>query len=123
MNENSELKNELRSVKDDFERLSEIYRKEQQDFKDLKLNIDIDLSKTREEYRRMKVENEKLIARNDTLYKLGNIALNQKEKKTEKESENRNDEDNIEIIEEEVIDIESIVKDKLKVNLHSSSRE
>ena len=45
VNENSELKNELRSVKDDFERLSEIYRKEQQDFKDLKLNIDIDLSK------------------------------------------------------------------------------
>ena len=114
VNENSKLKNELRSVKDDFERLSEIYRKEQQDFKDLKLNIDIDLSKTREEYRRMKVENEKLIARNDTLYKLGNIALNQKEKKTEKESENRNDEDNIEIIEEEVIDIESIVKDKLR---------
>ena len=47
--------------------MSNIYKKEQEDFKDLKLNIDIDLTKTREEYRRMKAENEKLIFKNDTL--------------------------------------------------------
>ena len=43
--ENSALKTEIRSTKDNFERLSEIYRKEQQDFKELKMNIDADLNK------------------------------------------------------------------------------
>ena len=41
--ENSEVKAELRSMKDDFERLSEIYKKEQKEFKDLKQNIDTEL--------------------------------------------------------------------------------
>ena len=74
------MKGEVSSVKDDFERLSNIYRKEQQEFNELKLNIEIDLTKTREEYRRMKAENEKLIVKNDTLYKLGAIALEQNKK-------------------------------------------
>ena len=107
--ENSELKTELRSTKDDFERSSTIYKSE------LKLNIDIDMSKTREEYRRMKVENEKLVARNDTLYKLGNIALEKTSNRSEQEpSKATSGDDDIEVIEEEIIDIEKIVKDKLK---------
>ena len=66
-------------------------------FNDLKLNIDADLNKTRDEYRRMKAENEKLIVRNDTLFKLGNIALEQNKNKTKSNSES-NDDENIEVI-------------------------
>ena len=55
-----------------------------------------------------------MIARNDTLYKLGNIALEKNRNKSDKESPKENDEENIEVIDEEIINIETIVKDKLK---------
>ena len=106
--ENEDLKSQLRSVKDDFERLSSIYRKEQEDFKELKLNIDIDLTKTRDEYRRLKADNEKLIVRNDTLYKLGNIALEHNKSKSDVKINNKQQEDIIEVIEEETIEIEEL---------------
>ena len=86
-------------VKDDFERLSDIYKKEQHEFKELKLNIGTDLSKTRDEYKRMKIENGKLIARYDTLFKLGNISLEQNKNKNSNTSKD-NEEDTIEIVEE-----------------------
>ena len=95
-------------MKDDFERLSNIYRKEQDDFKDLKLNIDIDLTKTRDEYRRMKAENEKLNVKNDTLYKLGAIALEHNKKKAA--INRKQEEDIIEVVEEETVNIEDIEK-------------
>ena len=47
----------------------------------------------------MKIENGKLIARNDTLFKLGNISLEQKIKKSSNTSKD-NEEDTIEIVEE-----------------------
>ena len=98
-NENSALKAELRSVKDDFERLSDIYKKEQHEFKELKLNIGTDLSKTRDEYKRLKIENGKLIAQYDMLFKLGNISLEQNINKSYNTSKD-NEEDTIEIVEE-----------------------
>ena len=109
--ENAEVKNELRLVKDNFERLSEIFKKEQQEFNELKLNIDNDMSKTREEYRRMKTENEELKVKNETLYKLGEIALKQNRKNPAvKPTE---DPDKIEIIEEETDDISCAVEKPL----------
>ena len=68
--ENAELKEELRAVKDNFERLSDIYKKKQEDFNEQKLIIEIDLAKTREAFRQVKTENEELKVRNDTLFKL-----------------------------------------------------
>ena len=61
---NSNLKEVIRTVNDDFERLSDIFKKQTQDFDEQKIAIDIDLSKTRENLRITKAENEALKVRN-----------------------------------------------------------
>ena len=47
-------------------------------------------------------------------FKLGNIALEQANGKKGKEQMNKNDEETIEIVEEDIVDLEAIVKYKLK---------
>ena len=48
---NTDLNNEVRNVKDNLERLSDIYQKEQGTVGTNTLEIEIELNKTREEYR------------------------------------------------------------------------
>ena len=63
----------------------------------------MDLSKTREDFRRMKSENEELKVRNDTLFKLGNIALQSNKKNNKPE-----DPDLIEVCDDDSDEIESL---------------
>ena len=89
---------------DDFEKLSDIYKKQQEEYNEQKLIIEVDLAKTREEFRQMKTENEELKVKNDTLFKLGNIALKKNEKYYNKET----NEDVIEVVEEDDVDTEDL---------------
>ena len=102
--DNHKLNLEIRRVKDDYERLSDIYKKQQEEFNEQKLIIEMDLAKTREGFRQMKAENEELKVKNDTLYKLGNIAL----KKREDNSPTKSVVDTTEVIHDEIIDIDDI---------------
>ena len=117
--ENSELKEQLRILKDDFERLSDIYKKQQDEFNEQKLIIEVDLAKTREGFKLMKTENEELKVKNETLFKLGNIAL----KKFETNENNLNtmstEKETIEIVDDDNdngmdVGLEELVKNKAK---------
>ena len=101
LEENAKLKEELRAVKDNFERLSDIHRKQQEEFNEQKLIIEVDLAKTREEYKRMKTENEELKVRNDTLFKLGNIALKKYETNENSLNTKSIEDDTIEVVDDD----------------------
>ena len=73
--ENVMLKKELANMKDDFERLNDIFETTRNSSKDYNKNNDIEINKVRDENRILKTENEFLKEKNDTLYKLGKIAL------------------------------------------------
>ena len=114
---NAKLNDEIRDVKDNFERLSDIYQKEQAHSVDKKFDIEIELSKTREEYKRVKAENEELKIKNDTLFKLGNIATQQNDRlkknqleptKVDKPKVDKLKEDVIKVIDEEEVTVEDL---------------
>ena len=71
--QNNKLTNELSNLKDDFERLNEIFETSRNSSKDGNRSSDVELNKVREEYRIAKAENEFLKEKNDTLCKLGKI--------------------------------------------------
>ena len=89
--ENLKLKTELSNLKEDFERLNDIFENSRNSSQEQDKNSDVELNKVREEYRIIQTENEFLIEKNDTLFKLGKIALDKKE--TEPELEVFEDED------------------------------
>ena len=86
LKENENLKTELVNLKDDFERLNDIFENTQNTNQDQDRNSETELTKVREEYRIVKTENEFLKEKNDTLFKLGKIALKAKEKEPEVEA-------------------------------------
>ena len=116
--ENAKLKEELRALKDNYERLSDIFNKQQEDFNSQKLIIEVDIPKTREGFRQLKAENEELKVRNDTLFKLGDVAL-KKYEKNEKHPNTKTKEDAIEVVgTDDVIidsdDLQVLAKNKAK---------
>ena len=80
LKENENLKTELGNLKDDFERLNDIFENTQNSNQDQDRNSETKLTKAREEYRIVKTENEFRKEKHDTLFKLGKIALKEKEK-------------------------------------------
>ena len=104
VNNNLKMKEDFRNLQDNFERLSDIYQKERNKSSENKGEIEIELQKTREEYRKIKTENEALKVKNDTLFKLGNIATEQNQRLKQKTGEP--EEEAIKIVEEEVAEVE-----------------
>ena len=85
LEENVNLKGELSHIKEDFERLHEIFDNSRNSSQEQDKSSDIELKKVREEYRIVKTENEFLKEKNETLFKLGKIALDKKNSEPEVE--------------------------------------
>ena len=103
--ENTRLIRENSRLKDDFERLNDIFETSRNNSTTSTNASDIELAKVREEYRIVKTQNEFLTEKNETLYKLGKIALeNNKKQEPEVEVLNDDDEDGIDTLVQSVVD-------------------
>ena len=80
LSKNAKLEKELDNLKEDFERLNDIFETSKNTSKSVGQASDIELAKVREEFRIAKTENEFLVEKNETLFKLGKIALDQNKK-------------------------------------------
>ena len=76
--ENKRMINEVRNLKDDFERLNDIFETSKNNANNTVHSNDVELAKVREEFRTVKAENVLLLEKNETLFKLGNVALGKK---------------------------------------------
>ena len=76
--DNNRLSEELANLKDDFERLNDIFETSKNTATNASQSNDIELEKVREEFRVVKAQHVFLVEKNETLFKLGNIALDNK---------------------------------------------
>ena len=97
--EKERLGGELSSLKDDFERLNDIYETSKNNANNTGHSNDVELAKVREDYRVIKAENVFLLEKNETLFKLGKIALDNKTKEApEVEIVSEQDEDGLDTL-------------------------
>ena len=75
-NQNKKLKEDLCNVKEDFERLHYMFDASNTENRKDSNSLDVELAETREQFKTVKAENVHLKERNDTLFKLGKLALN-----------------------------------------------
>lgn len=78
--ENERLNKALETLKDDFERLNDIFETSKSNGVKDANETEIELEKVREEFRVAKTQNEFLLEKNETLYKLGKIAMEKNSK-------------------------------------------
>ena len=97
MAENLKLKEEVSNIKEDFERLQDIFETRNNSTKTDNREAEVELADIREQFRVTKTENEFLREKNDTLFKLGRIAL-QKQKEQELEIIEDDDEDGLDAL-------------------------
>ena len=81
MEEDKKLSRELATIKDDFERLHDIYESSKSESSNGNHAAEVELAKVREDFRVVKTQNEFLLEKNETLFKLGRIAVEKDEKK------------------------------------------
>ena len=113
--EKAKLEEQLRIMKNNFERLETMYHDSLEEVNQVKSEYEAKLIKANDNYVVVKSENEILKEKIDVLFKLGRSYLNnstnpdnnKKDTKETKKDEHK-DEDNIEVIEEEVEDIENL---------------
>ena len=103
--ENKTLKLEMAKLKEDFEKLHEIFETSKNAANKDNIDVDVELSNLREKFRVTKTENEFLKEKDETLFKLGKIALdNKKTKEPEIEIVEDGDEDGLDVLVQSVID-------------------
>ena len=73
--ENERLNRELANLKDDFERLHNKFETSKNNANNNENSNDVELAKAREEFRVAKAKNVFLLEKNETLFKLGKLAL------------------------------------------------
>jgi hypothetical protein len=107
--ENNDLKRKLRILEENYDRLMNMFQKQQTESKDKALAFKIEVEAATESFRVAKAENEKLREVNETQHKLWKIFLdkfekdeNAKKKKNERESSAQSAaDDDIEVVESE----------------------
>ena len=81
MEENKKISRELATIKDDFERLHDIYESSKSESNNGNHAAEVELAKVREDFRVVKTQNEFLIEKNETLFKLGKLQLKKMRRK------------------------------------------
>ena len=86
--EQRSLEEELRLLKNNFQRLELLFKESSEELKKVKIEYEDKLTEANDKYRSVKAENEELKEKVDVLFKLGRSYINRKEKNTDESVKN-----------------------------------